>query len=92
MGKNQYLYPPEYRARMVELVRAGDGSETGQIWSAAALRALARSMGSQPTRPRRPLPGASPGRRHQHRGGGPQPGRGSDGGDVRINARRHRAR
>ena len=23
MGKNQYLYPPAYRARMVELVRAG---------------------------------------------------------------------
>ena len=23
MGKNQYWYPPEYRARMVELVRAG---------------------------------------------------------------------
>ena len=23
MGRNQYSYPPEYRARMVELVRAG---------------------------------------------------------------------
>ena len=23
MGKNQYSYPPEYRARMVELVQAG---------------------------------------------------------------------
>ncbi len=23
MGKNQYSYPPEYRARIVELVRAG---------------------------------------------------------------------
>ena len=23
MGKNQYWYPPEYRTRMVELVRAG---------------------------------------------------------------------
>ena len=23
MGRNQYSYPPEYRSRMVELVRAG---------------------------------------------------------------------
>ena len=23
MGRNQYWYPPEYRARIVELVRAG---------------------------------------------------------------------
>ena len=23
MGRNQYSYPPEYRARMVELVQAG---------------------------------------------------------------------
>ena len=27
MGKNQYSYPPEYRARMVELVRAGRAPE-----------------------------------------------------------------
>ena len=27
MGKNQYSYPPKYRARMVELVRAGRAPE-----------------------------------------------------------------
>ena len=27
MGKNQYSYPPEYRVRMVELVRAGRAPE-----------------------------------------------------------------
>ena len=27
MGKNQFSYPPEYRARMVELVRAGRTAE-----------------------------------------------------------------
>ena len=39
-----------------------------------------------------PLPGAPPGGGHQHRGGGSQPGRRSDGGDVRTNARGQRAR
>ena len=42
MGRNQYSYPPEYRARMVELVRAGE----------ATCALLASS--SHPTR--RPLP------------------------------------
>jgi hypothetical protein len=31
MGKNQHAYPPEYRERMVELVRSWmrDGEKTG---------------------------------------------------------------
>ena len=49
-------------------------------------------VGSQPAHQRRPLRGAPPGGRNHHGGRPPQPGRGSDGGDVPIDERGRAAR
>ena len=46
---------------------------------------------SQPVRGR-PLPGSPPGGRNRHRGGHPQPGRGSAGGELPVDERGHCAR
>ena len=77
------------------LVGIGEGHLGPPHWRLSALQPPGHRSGrggSQPARKGRHLPRSATGGRNQHRGGDPQPGRGSDRGELPVDERRHRAR